>query len=678
MTREYFIQPPKRAGRSIRYEAALNPQQLEAVTSPPGPALVLAGAGTGKTRTLTYRVVYLLDQGVPPQQILLLTFTNKAAREMMDRVHALLGRDLSSLWGGTFHAMGHRLLRVYASKVGLQPDFTIMDRDDSIHLWKECYKEHDKEIRAVQRLYFPKPEVLAEWVSFARNTCVPLKKVIEERFRDPDKLQQALPVLETLAETYQEKKRQAQLVDFDDLLHFWLELLENHPDVSEQMRTRFQHVLVDEYQDTNPIQARIVDLLVQDHHQVMAVGDDAQSIYSWRGANYRNILTFPERHPGTRIYRIEINYRSTPAILRLANAVIARNAYQFSKHLQAARTEGPQPALIVCPSAEDQARFVAQRVQELQNEGIGLDEMAVLYRSHFHALELQMILTQVGIPFTITSGYRFLEQAHIKDVAALLRWIINPYDEVAFKRIVQWFPGVGDKTATKLWQAQLQLLREHPDLQKQPPAHRANHLLPRFPSKAQPEWERLIQALGRIRSTDDSSESVSTLLDKLVQEFYADFAKTHYPNAEERLEDLAQLIRFAEEFESVEEFLAQLALLSSSESETAPGQGDQATAEQRLRLLTVHQAKGLEWRVVFVIMLCEGMFPSSRAAVTEEGLEEERRLFYVAVTRARDQLYLVYPLSRTFGSHYDYLTPSSFVEELPEDSYEIWKLTTEF
>src|SRR5689334_10586282 len=446
MPREYVLQPYHTHGSfKIDYASELNEQQLAAVTAPPGPALVIAGAGSGKTRTLTYRVAYLLEQGIPPDRVLLLTFTNKAAGEMMRRVTDLLGHELAALWGGTFHSIGNRILRTHAKLLGFERDFTILDREDAKHLISTCVGESDIDVKATR---FPKAEVLGDIFSLAVNTEKSIPQIIAEEYGYFDTL---APQIEDIRQRYAARKRATNAMDFDDLLVLWLKLLQDHADVRELYQRRFQFILVDEYQDTNKLQSDLIDLLAARHQNVMVVGDDAQSIYAWRGANYQNILKFPERYPKAKVYKIEVNYRSTPEILAVANAAIAANTEQFTKELTAAKKSGQKPVLVVCGDGNQQAAFIAQRVLELREEGRNLNEMAVLYRSHFHALELQLEFTRRNIPFSITSGIRFFEQAHIKDVSAYLKLVTNPTDELSFKRIVRMLPGVGAKAADKLW-----------------------------------------------------------------------------------------------------------------------------------------------------------------------------------------------------------------------------------
>ncbi len=699
MTREYVLHQLRAPVHlQIDYAHELNEQQLAAVTAPPGPALVLAGAGSGKTRTLIYRVAYLLEQGIPPERILLLTFTNKAAKEMMRRVTDLLGAELTDLWGGTFHSIGNRILRQHAPLLGYQRDFTIMDREDSKDLIGSCVAEAEIDVKATR---FPKAEVLAEIFSLAINTHKTIGELLGSEHRD---FCQLAAQIEAVQKKYTERKRATNGMDFDDLLALWLKLLQEKNEVREQWQRRFQFILVDEYQDTNRLQSDIIDLLGARHHNVMVVGDDAQSIYTWRGANFQNILRFPERYPGARIYKIETNYRSTPEILRVANAAIAGNSAQFAKELAPARKAGAKPALVTCGDAGQQAAFVAQRVLELRDEGVDLNRMAVLYRSHFHALELQLELTRRNIPFTITSGIRFFEQAHVKDVTAYLKLLMNPRDELSFKRLVQLLPGIGGKLADKLWRTYsppelpgrgqvdafgIQGDHEQPtspletaDAQRSPAnasptgeavvAHALQRCAGVVPKKAAVAWAQFVATVAQLESKDIRGNAAK-MIRLVVEAGYGDYLEEAYTNYRARLEDLEQIAIFAQQFASLEDFLTQLALLSNLEAEDdRPARTD----DEQLRLSTVHQAKGLEFDVVFVIMLCEGLFPAARSLETQEGEEEERRLMYVAVTRARNELYLSHPLIRAgFSGAGDMMQrPSRFVREIPSDLVEEWNL----
>ena len=673
MSRDYVLQPFRPAIHlQIDYARELNEQQLAAVQAPPGPSLVIAGAGSGKTRTLVYRVAYLLEQGIPPDRILLLTFTNKAAKEMMRRVGDLLGQELASLWGGTFHSVGSRILRRHAELVGHRRDFTILDREDANHLIKTCLAESGVDVKATR---FPKAEVLGDIFSLAVNTRKTAPEVLEEQY---DYFSELASQISDIEKRYAARKLATHAMDFDDLLALWLRLLQEHEDVREQYQRRFQFILVDEYQDTNRLQGDLIDLLAARHHNVMAVGDDAQSIYAWRGANYENILKFPERYPEAKVFKIETNYRSTPEILLVANAAIAANVHQFEKKLAPARKSGAKPMLVPCDDAAVQAAFVAQRVLELREEGADLNKMAVLYRSHFHALELQLELPRRNIPFSITSGIRFFEQAHIKDVTAWLKLVVNPRDELSFKRLVQLLPGIGGKGAEKLWQkfsGELPKNIQHPTSNTEHRTHTARALqscAADVPKKAAAAWGQFTATMAQLEAGDVRTDS-SKMIRLAIEAGYEDHLKENYANYRSRLEDLEQLAVFARQFETVADFLAQLALLTNVEAEDdRPAARD----DERLRLSTVHQAKGLEFDVVFVIMLCDGLFPSARALEADAGEEEERRLLYVAITRARNELYLAYPLIRaTPGGAGDILQrPSRFLDEIPKELIEEWNL----
>ena len=662
MAREYVLQPYRQSVQlQIDYEAELNDAQRAAVTALPGPALVIAGAGSGKTRTLTYRVAYLLEQGVPADRILLLTFTNKAAKEMMGRVTDLIGQDMSELWGGTFHSIGHRVLRRHAETLGFNQSFTIQDREDAKGLVNACIAEAAIDVKATR---FPKPDVVGDIGSLALNKQQSVREVIEERYPWFEPL---AAQIEDVLTRYTARKQAQGLMDFDDLLVLWLKLLKEHEDVRELYQKRFQFVLVDEYQDTNQLQAELIDLLGERYKNVMVVGDDSQSIYSWRGANYENIIEFPRRYPKAQVYKIETNYRSTPEILQLANAAIAANTRQFAKELAASRGSGEKPVVAVCSAADEQAVFVAQRALELREEGIELNDMAVLYRSHFHALEMQLELTRRNIPFSITSGIRFFEQAHIKDVTSYLKWLANPRDEQAFKRLALMLPGVGGKTAMKLWD---QFLTAHTDTT---PMAETLQRCAAVPKKAKVPWAQFSATVSQLESEPVAGDA-GKMIELIVEAGYDAYVEANYDKAPQRLDDIEQLGVFARQYETLETFLAELALLTNVEAEQDRAEED----DEKIRLSTIHQAKGLEFKVVFVLMLCDGMFPSNRSLDSLDGEEEERRLFYVAITRAQDELYLSYPIIRTVaggGSDDMIQQPSRFLNELPGDLVDEWKLS---
>jgi len=662
VSRQYTLHTARSTSIHIDYAAELNEQQLAAVTAKPGPQLIIAGAGSGKTRTLTYRVAYLLENGIDPRNILLLTFTNKAARQMLERVTNLLPIDASGIWGGTFHSVGNRMLRRHGSALGYQSGFTIMDREDQKDLINTVVASagiDPKEIR------FPKGDVLAELFSFVVNTETPLEELLAEKFP------YFLPLLEKIQDVharYEKKKKATNSVDFDDLLEKTLTMLQKHENIAQFYREQFQFILVDEYQDTNKIQADFIDLIASERRNLLVVGDDAQSIYSWRGANFQNILEFPKRYPDAQIFKIELNYRSVPEVLEVANAAIAANVDQFQKNLQPVReSQGVKPAVVALNDGNEQAQFVAQRILELRDEDADLNEIAVLYRAHYHALELQLELSRRGIPYQITSGIRFFEQAHIKDVVSFLRLVANPRDEVAFKRMVKLLPGIGNRSAENLWGSWDKSLNEHGEITSW-----SERLLPMTVSaKTKKHWAQLAHTLDEI-APGGRPNPPSEMITSVVEAIYDDYAKVNFTNYELRKEDLTQLAAFSRQFKDLNEFLSQLALISNVDAEAAPSQNADREA---VNLSTVHQAKGLEFHTVFVIWLTDGMFPSSRSMDERKDLEEERRLFYVAITRAKDELYLTYPQMRLTGGYGDvFQRPSRFLKDIPNKLVEDWQV----
>ena len=660
MTRRYTLNASAGVPAGIDYAAELNEQQLAAVTSAPGAALVIAGAGSGKTRTLTYRVAWLLEQGVPARGILLLTFTNKAAREMLGRVASLLPQGAEGIWGGTFHSIGNRILRRHAERVGFGRGFTIMDREDQDEMIASIVAREG--LRTNDRR-FPKAEVLADIFSYSVNTGASVPQVLRAKY--PYFIPLAAQI-EHVQIVYESRKKEANAMDFDDLLSKTLELFQTAEDVAAIYQEQFHHVLVDEYQDTNRIQSELVDLTARRHGNIMVVGDDAQSIYSWRGANFENILKFPAKHPDAQVFKIETNYRSVPEVLDVANAAIRANERQFRKELVASRPSHPmKPALVPLSTNSQQAAFVAQRVLELHEEGIELHEMAVLYRAHYHSMEVQLEFTRRGIPFVITSGLRFFEQAHIKDVAAFLKFAVNPRDETAFKRMVKLFPGVGPKSAESLWShanARLDGRRDFSQLREVRP-----------PAKAQESWEQFVLTMMEL-APSSGTLAPWAMIESVAFAIYDDYMKSKFANYEARREDINTLSAFARQFDSAEDFLSQLALLGAVE--TADAFRGEAESE-KVTLSTIHQSKGLEWKVVFLIWLTEGMFPSARSVENPEALEEERRLFYVGLTRCRDELYVTYPDMRLNASYSEALQrPSRFLSEIPESLLETWEIST--
>jgi DNA helicase-2/ATP-dependent DNA helicase PcrA len=647
----------------IDFKAQLNGDQFSAVTAEPGPLLVLAGAGSGKTRTLTYRVAYLLSQGVRPGEILLLTFTNKAAREMLHRVQELTGIEPRRFWGGTFHSIGHRSLRMFGESIGLAKTFTILDAEEAERLLKQVVESQDRGFFKDKTR--PRPGPLFGIISLARNTQLTLEATVSRYFPHYSDIVDRLP---GFAKAYDLRKREQKVCDYDDLLEHWLSLLRQAPDVAAYFTERFRHVLVDEYQDTNTLQAQIVDTIGA-HHRVMAVGDDAQCIYSWRGANFENIMSFPDRHPGTVIHRIETNYRSTPEILNLANGVLMAQpkGRHFDKELRAARGHMEKPYIVQAMDDREQAEFVVKRIRSLHDdEGVSLSAIAVLYRSHFIAVETQIALARAGIPYHITSGVKFFERQHIRDLVALLRFVYNPADEQAWARIAVLLPKVGEKGAQKLHAAALGHAREAQ--RNFIDALAEGEVRSKVPKGAQEEWEKLAVSLKQVADAMQAgrpADAVETAIDG----WYGDYLKGAYADYQDRLEELNALVGFAQRFEETQDFLAQILLLNS---ETSDRHVD--TEADAVKLTTVHQAKGLEYDVVFVIGLADGQFPGRRS-IEAGDVEEERRLFYVAVTRARNELYLSFPkIASRPGPGGMMLTPSRFLQELSPNLYQELKI----
>jgi DNA helicase-2/ATP-dependent DNA helicase PcrA len=669
MARNYTLHSTHDSAPRIDYKAELNEEQYAAVTSPPGQALVIAGAGSGKTRTLTYRVAWLLDNGIPPESILLLTFTNKAAREMLERVQALVTTDTTRLWGGTFHSIGNRLLRYNAERLGYRKGFSIMDREDQKDLMETVIGASGIDVTSYK---FPKAEVLGDIYSLADNTLCKLPEIITSRYPYFEHVAEGILKLRKL---YQDKKRETNCMDFDDLLSLTVQLLEENDDLLERYRRQFEFILVDEYQDTNSLQCRFIELLTGPQGNLTVVGDDAQSIYSWRGADVSNILNFEEHWPRARTHKIEINYRSVPEVLNLANAAIAMNRGQVPKTLRPAReSSGTLPALVALDSSPAQAAFIAQRILELQDEqGLDLNDIAILYRAHFHSMEVQMELTQRGIPFQITSGLRFFEQAHVKDVAAFMKFAVNRQDEVSFMRMVRLIPGIGNASAVKLW---TDWLKTDAAKSEAMPASFSEILLPlKVPKKAKETWDQVAYVLDEMIGAEGRPAAPALMIRSIVEGVYEDYMKTKFKNYEQRQQDLEQLSNFSDRFTDPLEFLSQLSLLSGVDTDNKPDQ--QAQDRDAVTLTTGHQAKGLEWKVVFAIWLADGMFPHKRA-IDEGGdtaLEEERRLFYVTVTRAKDELYLTYPVINHQARDGDIMMrPSRFITDLPKDLVEVWNV----
>ena len=646
----------------IDFKNALNEEQYAAVTAESGPSLVLAGAGSGKTRTLTYRVAYLLHSGVLPHEILLLTFTNKAAKEMLERVEDLTHIPRHKLWGGTFHSIGQRILRLHGEAIGLKRHYNIIDESEAEDLLKLSIQSVDAKF--IKTKDNPKPKVLANLISYARNTRDSVEAVAEDRF--PLIVGIGSKVAE-FYKHYQATKLKQQVTDYDDLLELLLQLLREHPDIAALYQNRFKHILVDEFQDTNRLQSDIVDTLAL-HHQVMAVGDDAQCIYTWRGADHQNIMSFTDRHPNASLHKIETNYRSSPEILAFANAILKAQpaGLNFSKELKAVKPSGEQPFFVPLMDTQNQAQFLINRIHGLLDEGYQYSDIAILYRAHYQSMDIQMELSRQNIDYQITSGVRFFEQAHIKDTVAQIRFVSNPSDLSAFKRFACLLPKIGPKTAEKLHE----LCHRHAEANELNfcNALQAESIQKKVPKDALEEWQSLTDTLVELSALLEK-ESPEAIVNATVEGWYSQYIREIYPNWTEREEDLVSLVGFAARFDTLEELLAQLVLLASEISDRS-----EKEAGQCLRLTTVHQAKGLEFPIVFIIGLADGLFPLKRT-IDEGDLEEARRLFYVASTRAQKELYLCYPMLNSQGNTMLRLNPSRFVQEIDPALFQTLKIT---
>lgn len=647
--------------KEVDYRKSLNPEQYEVVTRSEGPCLVLAGAGSGKTRTLIYRVAYLLEKGVPPQNILLVTFTNKAARNMQERIEILLKAKPHGLWSGTFHHTGNRSMRLFAKELGYKRDFGILDEEDSMDLLKVCIK--NLKIKTNEER-FPQPKVLRSIISFSVNSTKTLKETLERyhpyflRFHD---------TIKRLQEEYDAKKKSSNNMDYDDLLTKWLWLLRNVEKARQRFQEQFHYILVDEYQDTNALQSEIIRELSGFHRNVLVVGDDAQAIYSFRGADVSNILRFPEEYPGAKIFKLESNYRSSPEILELANDSISHNKAQFQKHLRTVNENDVKPSLIEVKDLYGQGNFIAQRVLELREEGIGLNEIAVLFRAHYQAAELEMELTKRNIPYVVRGGVRFFEQAHIKDVLAYVKILINPFDEISWLRALSIQPGIGAIYAGRVFDEFSVSGNLDRIIKRQ-----FGHFLPERALRGLKNFKKIMGSI----INKDLEKKPDEAIRRIIESGYENYVMTHFENAKDRVDDLHELVNFAHYYKSMRSLLHDITLRESFKGETirrAPSH------EEHLVLSTIHQAKGLEWRAVFIIGLCDGQFPHPKSIENPIDLEEERRLFYVATTRTKKELYLTHPITR-----YDYqmgtviARKSLFLEELNEVLYDRWDIEEEY
>jgi DNA helicase II / ATP-dependent DNA helicase PcrA len=658
LTKQYVLRntaPTTLRPSKLDYRKELNEAQYQAASTVEGPLLIIAGAGTGKTRTLVYRVAHLIDIGVDPRSILLLTFTRRAAEEMLRRASALIDNRCSQVAGGTFHSFANLVLREFGRRINLSPSFTIMDRPDSedaIQVLRTEMGLNNKDKR------FPRKQTVAEIFSMALNKQTTVPDLIE---REYPHLYDSLDDLLQLYERYVEYKTTKTLLDYDDLLTKLKDLLANHEAARRRLSDRYRFIMVDEYQDTNRLQARIVRLLAAEHDNVAVVGDDAQSIYSFRGANFRNIMDFPEAFPGTQIIKLEENYRSTQPILNLTNEIIQRAHERYDKRLRTRKREGETPILVQAESEQMQSRFVCQKILELREEGVPLWDIAVLFRSSFHSFDLELELARHNIPFIKRGGFQFMETTHIKDLLAHLRILANPQDAISWNRVLLLLEGVGAQATQKITRWILQ-------------GNQAVERLRSFEAKG--KVVHGLRTLAQVLQVAAEAQRPAEQAEYLMQYYLPILKRNHPDDHPKRFKDLEHFVGITERYRSLERLLSDMALEPPNDSVAGVLAVD--ADEGPLVLSTIHSAKGLEWHSVFIIWALEGRFPSFYNIDSEEELEEERRLLYVAATRAKENLFITYPV-KIFdrGLRMVLSRPSQFIEGISEDLLEQMTLVDE-
>ncbi len=648
VTKKYVLKKTSSAvNYKIDYEKELNPAQLEAVLKTEGSILTIAGAGSGKTKTLTYRVARLIESGVKPENILLLTFTKKAADEMLSRASIILDSRCEQVAGGTFHSFANYILRKYSNFLELKNNFTIIDRSDS----EDVINHIRGRVTGKQEKRFPKKHTILDIYSKAINKNLSAQSILENEYKQ---FEHCLEKINEISKEYTNYKRENSLLDYDDLLLYLKILLSSNDDLRKKISNQYKYILVDEYQDTNTIQSDIIKLLASEHNNVMAVGDDSQSIYSFRGANFKNILEFPHTFPNTKIIKLEQNYRSSQNILSLANEILKKAKEKYSKNLFSVIENPNKPAIICSSDIQTEAEFIVQRVLELsEEENISLNEIAVLARSARMTYNLEIEFAKRNIPYKKFGGLKFIETAHVKDIIAHLRVILNPNDVISFNRLLLLLEGVGAQTANKL----IPIL-SNPDLDVSKTY---------LPSKSSDTIKKLLEliAVSKQNLFEPSKivEAVISYYEPILTNKYDDFSK--------RLKDLEHFLYLASRYSNLEDFLSDLALEPPDSSMIDVKEG--TTKDEFLTLSTIHSAKGLEYKAVFIIGAVDGRFPSVFSFNSEEELDEELRLMYVAVTRAKTHLYITYPIDM-----FDYSTgmvlskPSRFLDDIDENILEKW------
>ncbi len=630
----------------IAYKDVLNQPQYEAVSFNDGPLLVIAGAGSGKTRTLTYRVARMVQDGIPPASILLLTFTRRASQEMLKRASDLLDNRCEGVSGGTFHSFANAVLRKYASCIGLNNAFTIIDRVDMEHLISILKKESGAGLKDRS---FPKNRTLASIFSASVNKVLSVDDIIYE---DYPHLSHHMDAMVNLHNDYQQYKSGHSLLDYDDLLICLHRLLNDDADIRDRLASMYQYLMVDEYQDTNQVQAEILYLLTQQHQNIMVVGDDSQSIYAFRGAAVENILSFPNRYPDTTIIRLEENYRSVQPVLTLTNTIIDRASQKYTKTLFSTIEGDSPPVLVRAGSENSQSRFVIDKIKDLSLQGVRLNEIAILFRAGFHSFDLEIELSREAFPFIKVGGFKFMEKAHIKDFLAHLKVLYNAEDTISWYRILLVLDRIGPKSAKDIFTAVQEQQKGYKGLQT---------------AVLNDRMSKQVADLAKLLATMDPGQMSVSALGEAVLSYYLPVLKKKYDDHPKRARDLEQLLAIMERYQSLESFLTDMAIetpttaVDDTFSMTIP-------EDQRLTLSTIHSAKGLEWHTVFIIWALDGRFPSAHAINKGDELEEELRLMYVAATRAKENLFITYPgqlFDRISGSFLN--RPSRFLDEIPLD-----------
>lgn len=635
---------------NIDYKKELNTAQFDAVISTQGPLLIIAGAGSGKTRTLTYRVAYLVEQGIVPQSILLLTFTRKASQEMLRRAALLLDKRCADVSGGTFHSFANSVLRTYAKKIGFGRDFSIIDRPDTESLINMIRKESGY---ASKNRSFPRKQTLANIFGRAVNKVLSIEDVVSH---DYPHFSSYLEAIIEINKEYANQKRINNLMDYDDLLIYLHLLLKNHPDIRDRLTSLYRYVMVDEYQDTNPVQAAIVYFLAGADKNIMVVGDDSQSIYSFRGADFMNIMRFPDIFPSTKIIKLEENYRSIQPILNLTNKMIENAKTKYSKQLFTNLHGNARPVIISAENEYNQSEIIVKKIKQLQKKGIPINEIAVLFRAGFHSFGLEIELNKNNISFIKMGGFKFMDSAHIKDVIAHLRAFASPVDRISWYRILLLLDKIGPVAARKIFNL----------VTKQGRNSGLTEL--KFKGAAAEGLMKLRQLFDKMDSVSGSVADMGAMIIK----YYTPLLKKIYDDHPKRTKHLEHLLTIMEPYNKLGDFLTDMALdppnTAKDDSFSINSSDPDLSDQNRLILSTVHSAKGLEWNTVFVIWTLDGRFPGIYALNNEKDLEEELRLMYVAATRAKENLFFIYPESVYDRSSNSFLcNPSCFLDILPND-----------